>query len=290
MLRLKALRKERGYNQQQMATILGITQPTLSNWESGKFELDNASLMKLADFFNVSTDYLLGYSNSPDSDFIDGEVANKIKQLRKQHGISQTQLAQKLNVHQTAVSQWELNRTIPDIDTLKNLSDLFGVSVDYLLGRTDEPSPSSPDYTPGITEDFVTFPVIGEVAAGYDHIVAEDWEGEKIDVPTSYLRGRPQEDYFVLKVKGDSMYPAFQDGDRVLVLRQETLNYSGQIGVILYGDDNATLKKVEYKMGEDWMNLIPVNPLFPPRRIENEELTHCRVLGIPRLLIREIQE
>lgn len=214
----------------------------------------------------------------------------RIKALRLQSGMSQQKLADKIGVSRSTLAMWETNKSQPDLETICLIADLFGTTSDYVLGRTDEPSPSSPDYAPGITEDFVTFPVIGEVAAGYDHIVAEDWEGEKIDVPTSYLRGRPQKDFFVLKVKGDSMYPAFQDGDRVLVLKQETLNYSGQIGVILYGDNNATLKKVEYKMGEDWMNLVAVNPLFPPLRIENEDLTHCRVLGIPRLLIREIQE
>lgn len=214
----------------------------------------------------------------------------RIKALRLQSGMSQQKLADKIGVSRSTLAMWETNKSQPDLETICLIADLFGTTSDYVLGRTDEPSPSSPDYAPGITEDYVTFPVIGEVAAGYDHIVAEDWEGEKIDVPTSYLKGRPKEDYFVLKVKGDSMYPAFQDGDRVLVLKQETLNYSGQIGVILYGDNNATLKKVEYKMGEDWMNLVAVNPLFPPLRIENEDLTHCRVLGIPRLLIREIQE
>lgn len=214
----------------------------------------------------------------------------RLKELREKAGLSQEAFAKAFGVAQSTVGGWESGARVPRLPMIEKIAEFFNVPTSYFVGGSDEPSPSSPDYAPGITEDFVTFPVIGEVAAGYDHIVAEDWEGEKIDVPTSYLRGRPQEDYFVLKVKGDSMYPAFQDGDRVLVLRQETLNYSGQIGVILYGDDNATLKKVEYKMGEDWMNLIPVNPLFPPRRIENEDLTHCRVLGIPRLLIREIQE
>lgn len=218
----------------------------------------------------------------------------RLRELRERNDYSMDKVIELYNtkfngkMNKSTLSRYENGLQEPMYTVVVNLAELFGVSVDYLSGAAQTESGES--YSPGITEDFVTFPVIGEVAAGYDHIVAEDWEGEKIDVPTSYLRGRPQEDYFVLKVKGDSMYPAFQDGDRVLVLRQETLNYSGQIGVILYGDDNATLKKVEYKMGEDWMNLIPVNPLFPPRRIENEELTHCRVLGIPRLLIREIQE
>ena len=213
----------------------------------------------------------------------------KLKNIRLKLNIRQKDVCDALNIPQNTYSQYENNKREPDNETLSRIADYFHVSTDYLLGRTDEPS-SSPDFSPGITEEYVAFPVIGDVAAGYGHIAVEDWEGEKIDVPASYLKGHPKEDYFVLKVKGDSMYPTFQDGDRVLVLRQETLNYSGQIGVILYGDDHATLKKVEYKAGEDWMNLIAINPAFPPLRIENEDLTHCRVLGIPRLLIREMAE
>jgi len=75
----------------------------------------------------------------------------------------------------------------------------------------------------------------------------------------------------------------------VLILRQNSLDYSGQIGAVIY-DDCATLKKVEYKKGENWLKLIPVNPAHPPKRIENEELERCIVLGVPKLLIREIDE
>ena len=45
---------------------------------------------------------------------------------------------------------------------------------------------------------------------------------------------------------------------------------------------------MEYKEGEDWLNLIPINPNYEPVRIEGEALEHCRVLGIPKLLIREL--
>jgi transcriptional regulator with XRE-family HTH domain len=58
-----------------------------------------------------------------------------IRNLRKNLGLSQAELAQKLNVHQTAVSQWENGRTMPDVDSLKRIAEIFGVSVDVLLGR-----------------------------------------------------------------------------------------------------------------------------------------------------------
>ena len=142
---------------------------------------------------------------------------------------------------------------------------------------------------PEITEDYVTFPVIGKIAAGYDKIATEDWNGETVDIPIKYLRGRSREDFLVLTVTGDSMYPLYHEGDKVLVLKQNTLNRSGDIGAFMDEDGCATLKKIEYVSGEDWLKLIPLNHNYgPPQVIEGERLAHCRVIGIPRLLIREI--
>lgn len=58
--RLKLLRKERGLLQKDIAEHLNIAVSTYSYWENGKFEPDQESLSKLADFFGVSADYLLG--------------------------------------------------------------------------------------------------------------------------------------------------------------------------------------------------------------------------------------
>ena len=60
---------------------------------------------------------------------------NRIKELRKSRGLSQAQLAAELKVHQTAVSQWETERTDPDMESARMLSDFFGVTIDYLLGH-----------------------------------------------------------------------------------------------------------------------------------------------------------
>ena len=60
MLRLKELRKQQKMTQQQLSSLLGITQATLSGWENEKFEIDNTSLIKCSSIFDVSVDYLLG--------------------------------------------------------------------------------------------------------------------------------------------------------------------------------------------------------------------------------------
>lgn len=60
MLRLKEIRKQNGFSQQQLAQQLGVTQATLSGWENEKYEIDNSSLLKCSAIFNVSVDEILG--------------------------------------------------------------------------------------------------------------------------------------------------------------------------------------------------------------------------------------
>ena len=84
------------------------------------------------------------------------------------------------------------------------------------------------------------------------------------------------------------MYPDYRDGDLVLVLKQDTLNRPGEVGVINYENGELTLKRIDYEPGEDWLEMIPINPMYPPKKIEGIDLECCKVIGIPRLLIREI--
>ena len=63
-------------------------------------------------------------------------IAQNIASLRKRNGMTQLDLAEKLNYSDKAVSKWERGDSIPDIMVLKTMADLFGVTVDYLI--TDE--------------------------------------------------------------------------------------------------------------------------------------------------------
>ena len=70
MLKIRLLRKEQKISQQKLADYLGITQATLSGWETGKYEIDNVNLSKIADYFGVTTDYLLDRVEEPGLPFI----------------------------------------------------------------------------------------------------------------------------------------------------------------------------------------------------------------------------
>lgn len=61
----------------------------------------------------------------------------RITELRKEKNISQVSLAMKLNLSQKMISAYENGKSEPSIATLKNMADIFGTSVDYLIGYTD---------------------------------------------------------------------------------------------------------------------------------------------------------
>ena len=66
--------------------------------------------------------------------------ADKLINLRKKAGMSQEDLALKLGVSRQSVSKWEGAQSIPDISKIIELSQIFGVSTDYLLGRENKPA------------------------------------------------------------------------------------------------------------------------------------------------------
>ena len=204
---------------------------------------------------------------------------NKLKFLRTQKKLRQVDVANYLNISQQAYANYERGAREPNQETLVKLAEYYGVTTDYLLGRDDLP-------TNAVIPDLVSLPVIGTIRAGYDGACIEEFTGEDIFIDRADLHGEPLSEFFVLQVKGDSMYPMFLDGDKVLIRRTDSVDPE-TIAAVLYNGDEATLKKVSYKKGEDWLDLIPVNPMYQPLHIEGCDLANCRVLGEVTQLIRK---
>lgn len=76
-------------------------------------------------------------------------LAEKLQHLRKQNSLSQEQLAEKLNVSRQSISKWESEQSVPEIDKIIKISDIFGVTTDYLLKDSDK----TPDSSVPITKD-----------------------------------------------------------------------------------------------------------------------------------------
>ncbi|BDH80609.1 helix-turn-helix domain-containing protein [Lactococcus lactis] len=64
--------------------------------------------------------------------------AERLKELRKEKGLTQSQLAIKFGVRQGAINKWESGKTEPNFEKLVMFADYFDVSTDYLLGRKNE--------------------------------------------------------------------------------------------------------------------------------------------------------
>ena len=73
------------------------------------------------------------------------DFATRIKLLQKEKEMSQTEIAKRYGLDRTSVGKWEANVSAPDIETLQDLANLFGVSMDYLTGVSDIRNPYEPD-------------------------------------------------------------------------------------------------------------------------------------------------
>ena len=107
---------------------------------------------------------------------------NRIKELRKEINMTQSELAKKLNVAQNTISNWENESRDVDNESLVKLSEIFDVSVDYLLGKTDIKKPLPRNMYPIEEGDFIVMPVLASVKAGYDGQAIVEYSDETIPV------------------------------------------------------------------------------------------------------------
>jgi len=70
------------------------------------------------------------------------KFSNRLKELRKTNCLTQRELGEIIGLSETGLQSYELEYSTPNIDKLEQLADYFKVSIDYLLGRTDDPKGS----------------------------------------------------------------------------------------------------------------------------------------------------
>lgn len=203
-------------------------------------------------------------------------TGERIKMLRKEHNLTQEELGSKIGVQKAAIQKYEKG-TVKNIkrDSLIKLAQCLDTTPEYLLGWDETPS----NIEPLNDSEFVMIPVIGRVAAGISCFA----ENNIVDYePVLKNDVRDGEQYSFLRVVGDSMYPVFMDGDLVLVRCQSSVD-SGSYAVVTIDGEDGVIKKVVY--GNDFIELQSINPMYPPRRFEKEDVLRIRVFG----LVKEIK-
>jgi len=97
-------------------------------------------LIRIADYFNVSVEYLLGRTDN--SYFVKAETETtfleRYQLLKAENNFTDYAIAQKLHITTSYTTNWKNKKYMPSIINLIELSEIFKVSIDYLLGRTDD--------------------------------------------------------------------------------------------------------------------------------------------------------
>ena len=178
----------------------------------------------------------------------------RIKELRKQRGISQTELGEILGVTRSTICQYEQGKRQPDNTTLVKLADFFGVSVDYLLGRSEMKKAPSIQGEVEIGDRYA-IPLLGRVVAGIPLESQENLEGYIL------INREPKDEYFALRVNGESMINAGIHHNSILIVHKQPYAENGNVVVALLNGEQ-TVKR--FKLYGENIFLMPENPAFEP--------------------------
>ncbi|MGN1222247.1 MAG: helix-turn-helix domain-containing protein [Christensenellales bacterium] len=196
------------------------------------------------------------------------EFAEKLKFLRKNKNITQTKMACLLNITQGAYGKYERGESSPSPETLFEISNILGVTMEYLL---DKQSKNDKE----IKNKGIKIPVLGSIPAGIPIEAIEEVIDEE-EIPAEWLTTG---EYFGLKVKGNSMEPRICNGDVVIVRKQDDAE-SGSVCVVMVNGFDATLKQI--KKDAKGISLVPFNTNdYSPAFYSNEQIEKLpvRVIG-----------
>lgn len=152
-LKLKELRQKNNLTQDQLADELNTryhlneSKATISQFEHNKRIPDLDRLINIADYFQVSLDYLC--SNKSNDNVRCTNPGTRIKRLIKKNGLSQKEFVEKFNEKygysdsEATVSQYVNNKRTPEIDKMVKIANFFNVTLDYIMCRTDVDSDMS---------------------------------------------------------------------------------------------------------------------------------------------------
>ena len=183
-------------------------------------------------------------------------MRNRIRELRQQYKITQNILAKKLGVAQNTLSYWENGKYDIDNESLQKIADIFNCTIDYLLYRNESLSDVNLRPLTAPLSAGGKIPVLGKIPAGVP-IEAIQEIVDEIEISGRFANDAHE--YFALLVTGDSMFPEYQDGDIVIVRKQETADTGDDVVAYINGYD-ATLKRlVKSPMG---LTLRALNPAY----------------------------
>lgn len=308
MTKLKELRKEHKLSMKELGKILGLSESTISLYEAGKREPDIKTLIKMADYFKVSVDVLIGRNETNEDDILDTEHGEGTLDGHSLCMFNFEKMCKELDEHTldiihsvlyalrriqyndalfakdkqyvfTAVTELigRIERYVDDFRTAMDSKMIFDYSYHnkrFINGEVAVlkrvVSLITPEQKP-IVEGTIVIPFYETpVSAGTGSWLGDDIVAEWLTVPRNDLTTSAD---FALKISGDSMQPKFSNGETVLV-KQTSSVFEGEIGVFVLNGESY-IKKLGKK------ELVSLNPAYKPIPLHGFDDVRCvgKVLG-----------
>lgn len=276
MTKLKELRKEHKLSMKELGKILGLSESTISLYEAGKREPDIKTLIKMADYFKVSVDVLIGRNETNEDDILDTEHGEGTLDGHSLCMFNFEKMCKELDEHSldiihsvlyalrriqyndalfakdkqyvfTAVTELigRIERYVDDFRTAMDSKMIFDYSYHnkrFINGEVAVlkrvVSLITPEQKP-IVEGTIVIPFYETpVSAGTGSWLGDDIVAEWLTVPRNDLTTSAD---FALKISGDSMQPKFSNGETVLV-KQTSSVFEGEIGVFVLNGESYIKK------------------------------------------------
>lgn len=271
--RLKKAMELRNIKATELSEKASIPKSAISQYLSGLYEAKQKSIFKLANVLNVSEAWLMGLDVPMERKEYTDEVAymdDNTDELLKatdnfeyflQHypkfdfdNIANEMFCSYIEGNNPSVIMNKYLKDLPLTEKSK-AKQLLGVLYNTMIFT------GKGKFTTASSDNKQVFPLLGLVKAGYNYLANENIIGwvsidKKISDP---------ENYFALKIVGDSMQPILYEDDMVIVHRQNDVE-SGQVGIVLIEDEEATIKKIIKH--EDYIELKAFNSYYPPKKLD----------------------
>ncbi|WP_421210681.1 LexA family protein [Aeromonas enteropelogenes] len=202
----------------------------------------------------------------------------RIKELRKKHGLTQRKLGELIGATGPSVSQWESGDVSPSADYLVALARVFGVSAHWL--STGKGSPELSNVEPAVIPQGNRVPILSYVQAGHWRGMCEQATG--FDGNVEYVAASVDIGPcgFGLWLRGNSMTPFFNEGDLIIVDPDEQPR-PGDYVVAKNGGEETTFKKYRPRgideNGQEVFELVPLNDDYPTMHSDRQ---HIEIIGV----------
>lgn len=209
-------------------------------------------------------------------------ISKNLQYYMEQNNINNRELAKITGVSESTVGKWLLKKSTPRMGVIENLANYFGIEKSDLIEDKQKSTDHSNKDSPKEGIDYMRVNVYGSVPAGITIEAIEDITDTEDLSFKDYDRNKT---YIGLKVRGDSMYPKYLDGDTIII-EVTPCAENGQDTVVYVNGYEASLKRF-HKSENGIITLEPLNTNYSPKSYgENDE--PIKVLGVVKEIRRKV--